>query len=153
MTVSTATGGRSRSLILAAVIFDVAMTFIDQAIVSIAVPNIQRELGLTSTGVQWMVNAYLLSLSALFAFGGRLAGTLGHRKMVTPAFVRGQPERVTEVVPVERRPMLKTTKCAKHGRRSAWQTTFILEANDVLTLTPSAFALRGPYSSASQEVA
>jgi EmrB/QacA subfamily drug resistance transporter len=33
--------------------------------------------------VQWMVNAYLLSLSALFAFGGRLADTLGHRKMVT----------------------------------------------------------------------
>jgi EmrB/QacA subfamily drug resistance transporter len=47
------------------------------------VPQIQRELGLTSTGVQWAVNAYLLSLAALFAFGGRLADTLGHRKMVT----------------------------------------------------------------------
>jgi len=64
-------------------IFAVAMTFIDQTIVSIAVPNIQRELGLSSTGVQWMVNAYLLSLSALFAFGGRLADTVGHTKMVT----------------------------------------------------------------------
>jgi EmrB/QacA subfamily drug resistance transporter len=83
MTASSAAGGRSRNLILAAMIFAVAMTFIDQTIVSIAVPNIQRELGLTSTGVQWMVNAYLLSLSALFAFGGRLADTLGHRKMVT----------------------------------------------------------------------
>jgi EmrB/QacA subfamily drug resistance transporter len=83
MTTSSATGGRSRNLILAAMIFAVAMTFIDQTIVSIAVPNIQRELGLSSTGVQWMVNAYLLSLSALFAFGGRLADTLGHTKMVT----------------------------------------------------------------------
>jgi EmrB/QacA subfamily drug resistance transporter len=83
MTLSTATGGRSRNLILAAMIFAVAMTFIDQTIVSIAVPNIQRELGLSTTGVQWMVNAYLLSLSALFAFGGRLADTVGHRKMVT----------------------------------------------------------------------
>ena len=64
-------------------IFAVAMTFIDQTIVSIAVPKIQRELGLTSTGVQWAVNAYLLSLAALFAFGGRLADTVGHRKMVT----------------------------------------------------------------------
>jgi EmrB/QacA subfamily drug resistance transporter len=64
-------------------IFAVAMTFIDQTIVSIAVPEIQRELGLTSTGVQWAVNAYLLSLAALFAYGGRLADTLGHRKMVT----------------------------------------------------------------------
>jgi EmrB/QacA subfamily drug resistance transporter len=74
--------GRSGGLILAAMIFAVSMTFIDQTIVSIAVPNIQRELGLTSTGVQWAVNAYLLSLAALFAFGGRLADTLGHRRMV-----------------------------------------------------------------------
>src|SRR6202020_511007 len=79
-----ATGARanSRNLILAAMIFAVAMTFIDQTIVSIAVPEIQKELGLTSTGVQWAVNAYLLSLAALFALGGRLADTLGHRRMV-----------------------------------------------------------------------
>jgi EmrB/QacA subfamily drug resistance transporter len=64
-------------------IFAVAMTFIDQTIVSIAVPQIQKELGLSSTGVQWAVNAYLLSLAALFAYGGRLADTLGHTKMVT----------------------------------------------------------------------
>jgi EmrB/QacA subfamily drug resistance transporter len=76
------TGGRSRNLVLAAMIFAVAMTFIDQTIVSIAVPQIQKELGLSSTGVQWAVNAYLLSLAAFFAYGGRLADTLGHRKMV-----------------------------------------------------------------------
>jgi MFS family permease len=54
-------------------IFAVSMTFIDQTIVSIAAPDIQRELGLTSTGVQWAINAYLLTLAAFFAFGGRLA--------------------------------------------------------------------------------
>jgi EmrB/QacA subfamily drug resistance transporter len=83
--VSTTTGevdGGSRNLILAAMIFAVSMTFIDQTIVSIAVPNIQKELDLTSTGVQWAVNAYLLSLAALFAFGSRLADTLGHKRMV-----------------------------------------------------------------------
>src|SRR6185437_8700732 len=31
---------------------------------------------------QWAVNAYLLSLAALFAFGGRLADTVGHKRMV-----------------------------------------------------------------------
>ncbi|HEY1775148.1 MAG TPA: MFS transporter [Solirubrobacteraceae bacterium] len=76
-------GGRSRNLVLAAMIFAVSMTFIDQTIVSIAAPKIQRELGLSATGVQWAINAYLLSLAALFAFGGRLADTVGHRKMVT----------------------------------------------------------------------
>jgi EmrB/QacA subfamily drug resistance transporter len=70
-------------LVLAAMIFAVAMTFIDQTIVSIAAPNIQHELGLTNTGMQWAINAYLLSLAALFAFGGRLADTVGHRTMVT----------------------------------------------------------------------
>src|SRR5215831_9883432 len=64
-------------------IFAVAMTFIDQTIVAIAAPQIQRELGLTSTGVQWAINAYLLTLAAFFAFGGRLADTVGHRRMVT----------------------------------------------------------------------
>jgi EmrB/QacA subfamily drug resistance transporter len=80
---SGSAGGGSRNLILAAMIFAVAMTFIDQTIVSIAAPEIQKELGLTSTGTQWAINAYLLSLAALFAFGGRLADTVGHRKMVT----------------------------------------------------------------------
>lgn len=71
-----------KNLVLAAMIFAVAMTFIDQTIVSIAVPQIQRELHLSSTGVQWVINAYLLSLAAFFAFGGRLADMVGHRRMV-----------------------------------------------------------------------
>jgi EmrB/QacA subfamily drug resistance transporter len=78
---STAPGG-NKTLVLVAMIFAVAMTFIDQTIVSIAAPQIQDELGLTNTGVQWAVNAYLLTLAAFFAFGGRLGDTLGHRKLV-----------------------------------------------------------------------
>ena len=83
MAVANAGAGRSKNLILAAMIFAVSMTFIDQTIVSIAAPEIQKELHLTSTGVQWAINAYLLALAALFAYGGRLADTVGHRKMVT----------------------------------------------------------------------
>ena len=83
MSAGSVTGGRSRDLVLAAMIFAVSMTFIDQTIVSIAAPKIQSELGLTDTGIQWAINAYLLSLAALFAFGGRLADTVGHRRMVT----------------------------------------------------------------------
>jgi EmrB/QacA subfamily drug resistance transporter len=80
---STASGGgRSRGLILTAMIFAVAMTFIDQTIVSIAAPTIQHNLGLTASGMQWAINAYLLTLAALFAFGGRLADIAGHRRMV-----------------------------------------------------------------------
>ena len=72
----------NKRLVLVAMIFAVAMTFIDQTIVAIAVPELQKDLSLSSTGVQWVVNGYLLALSALFAFGGRLADIAGHRRMV-----------------------------------------------------------------------
>src|SRR5499427_4617973 len=74
-------GIRSKGLILTAMIFAVAMTFIDQTIVSIAAPTVQHDLGLSASGIQWAINAYLLSLAALFAFGGRLADIAGHRRM------------------------------------------------------------------------
>jgi EmrB/QacA subfamily drug resistance transporter len=70
-----------RGLVLVAMIFAVAMSFIDQTIVAIALPNVQHDLGLSSTGAQWIVNAYLLSLAALFAFGGKLADIFGHRRV------------------------------------------------------------------------
>ncbi|HEY1855217.1 MAG TPA: MFS transporter [Solirubrobacterales bacterium] len=76
------TGAKNSKLVLAAMIFAVAMTFIDQTIVAIAIPTIQEDVHLSSTGVQWIINGYLLSLSALFAFGGRLADIAGHRRMV-----------------------------------------------------------------------
>lgn len=72
---------RSRNLVLAAMIFAVSMSFIDQTIVSIAAPQIQKDLGLSSTGIQWTINSYLLALAVFFAFGGRLADIFGHAKI------------------------------------------------------------------------
>jgi EmrB/QacA subfamily drug resistance transporter len=80
--VAATPAGDRKFLVLTAMIFAVAMTFIDQTIVSIAVPRIQSELHLTINGVQWVVNAYLLALAAAFTFGGRLADMIGHRRMV-----------------------------------------------------------------------
>ena len=77
--VDAATPVRSRRLALLAMLFAVAMTFIDQTIVAIASPSIQTHLGLSRTGATWAVNAYLLALAAVFALGGRLADVLGSR--------------------------------------------------------------------------
>ena len=77
---STGRGAGPRNLILTAMIFAVAMTFIDQTIVSIAAPTIQHDLGLSSSGMQWAINAYLLTLAAFFAYGGRLAPSWGTAK-------------------------------------------------------------------------
>ncbi len=73
---------KSGRLTLVAMIFIVAMTMIDMTIVSIAAPDIQSELGLTGTGVQWIVTGYLVALAATFALGGRLADVIGHRTML-----------------------------------------------------------------------
>jgi EmrB/QacA subfamily drug resistance transporter len=72
----------SRQLALVAMIFAVAMIFIDQTIVALAIPQLQRDLHLSPTGAQWIVNSYLLALSALFALGGRVADVVGHRRVV-----------------------------------------------------------------------
>jgi EmrB/QacA subfamily drug resistance transporter len=74
---------RSGNWVLAAMIFAVGMTFIDMTIVSIAAPDLQGDLNLTDTGLQWVINGYLLALAASFALGGRLSDTLGHTRMVT----------------------------------------------------------------------
>ena len=47
---------RSKGLVLTAMIFAVAMTFIDQTIVSIAAPAPQHGLGPSASGMQWAVN-------------------------------------------------------------------------------------------------
>jgi MFS family permease len=84
-TAGAASGSSKKTLVLAAMIFAVAMTFIDQTIVSIAVPKIQSELHLPINTVQWVVNGYLLALAAMFAFGGRLSDTIGHLRWSSSA--------------------------------------------------------------------
>src|ERR1700744_1001030 len=74
--------GAAKNLTLAAMVFAVAMMFIDQTIVVLAIPSLQKDLALSPTASQWIVNGYLLSLSALFALGGRIADLFGHRRTV-----------------------------------------------------------------------
>jgi EmrB/QacA subfamily drug resistance transporter len=76
-----------RGLVLAALVLAVAMTTIDQTIVAIALPAVQRDLGFSPTGAQWVINGYLLALAALFALGGRIADMYGRRRVVVIGIV------------------------------------------------------------------
>ncbi len=84
---TTSPATSSKNLALAAMLFAVAMTFIDQTIVAIASPSIQAQLSLSRAGTQWVVNSYLLALAAAFALGGRLADVVGPRRMATAGIV------------------------------------------------------------------
>lgn len=74
---SSTSSRRRRWWVLATMTGALSMVMIDQTVVSVALPTMQRDLGLSTAGVQWVVNAYLLVLAVLVAFGGRLADLLG----------------------------------------------------------------------------
>src|ERR1043166_2343688 len=67
--------------ILAATILASSMAFIDGTVVNVALPFLQKELNATAIGVQWVVEAYALLLSALLLVGGSLGDRYGRRKI------------------------------------------------------------------------
>ena len=72
-----ATPPNRKWLTLFAMTCSLSMVMIDQAVVSVALPRLQHDLGLSSGTVQWVVNGYLLALAALVAVGGRIGEIAG----------------------------------------------------------------------------
>ena len=57
------------------------MTFLDNNVVNVALPSIQRELHLSISGLEWIVSSYILVFSGLMLVGGRLADVFGRRRL------------------------------------------------------------------------
>jgi EmrB/QacA subfamily drug resistance transporter len=57
------------------------MVILDAAIVILALPSIEAELGMSADAGQWVMSAYLLSFGGLLLLGGRSADLLGRRRM------------------------------------------------------------------------
>ncbi|MET8230035.1 MFS transporter [Micromonospora sp. NPDC005298] len=73
--------GRGRWWGLFAISLGVAMIIVDATIVNVAVPQIIRDLDITSTDAQWVQEAYTLVFAALLLVAGRLADRSGRRRM------------------------------------------------------------------------
>jgi len=58
----------------------VALMFMDQTILPVALPAIQQELGATDTQLQWCINAYVLAIAMFLLVSGKLGDSLGLRK-------------------------------------------------------------------------
>ena len=65
--------------VLAATILASSMAFIDGTVVNVALPFLQTDLNATAIGIQWVVEAYSLFLSALLLVGGSLGDRYGRR--------------------------------------------------------------------------
>ncbi len=59
-----------------------AMVGLDVAIVNVALPSIQRDLGVSQSGLQWVVVAYGLLLGGFLLVGGRMTDLLGRRRIL-----------------------------------------------------------------------
>lgn len=57
-----------------------AMTFMDQSVLPVALPTIQRELNASSTQLIWAVNCYLLAITIFVIACGKLSDWMGHRR-------------------------------------------------------------------------
>src|SRR6187399_2027066 len=66
---------------LAAVSAGVFMLLLDVTIVNVALPDIERSLNASLSDLQWVINAYALSLAALLLTAGSLADRLGRRRL------------------------------------------------------------------------
>src|SRR3954471_12528004 len=66
---------------LGAMCFALFMMMLDNTVVNVALPSIQRELGASLSSLEWTVNAYTLSFAVLLVTGGRLGDIFGRRRM------------------------------------------------------------------------
>jgi EmrB/QacA subfamily drug resistance transporter len=66
---------------LGAMCFALFMIMLDNTVVNVALPSIQRDLHASISGLEWTINGYTLSFAVLLATGGRLGDIFGRRRM------------------------------------------------------------------------
>jgi EmrB/QacA subfamily drug resistance transporter len=66
---------------LGAVAFSLFMIMLDNTVVNVALPSIQRSLGAGISELEWVVNGYALTFAVLMITGGKLADLLGRKRI------------------------------------------------------------------------
>jgi EmrB/QacA subfamily drug resistance transporter len=72
---------RHERLTLFAMCFGLFMIMLDNTIVNVALPSIQRDLHTSPETLAWTVNAYVVPFAALILLGGKLGDRFGRRRM------------------------------------------------------------------------
>ncbi|KAB2352457.1 MFS transporter [Actinomadura rudentiformis] len=63
------------------------MVIMDTSIIGVALPEMQRDLGFSPGGLQWVFNAYVVALGGLLLLGGRLSDLFGARRVFAAGWV------------------------------------------------------------------
>src|SRR5438128_10004849 len=72
---------------LVAVAVGLFMIMLDNTVVNVALPSIQKDLGIGISELEWVVNAYALTFGVLLLTGGKLADLLGRRAIFIAGLV------------------------------------------------------------------
>src|SRR6476646_9971315 len=70
-----------RRWVLVATILASVIAYIDESVVNVALPAIEKDLAASVAVIQWVINAYTLCLSAFLLVGGAAGDQLGRRRM------------------------------------------------------------------------
>ena len=74
-------------LTLGSVAVGLFMIMLDNTVVNVALPSIQRELGADLSELEWIVTSYALTFAALMLIGGKLADAYGRRRIFVVGIV------------------------------------------------------------------
>jgi EmrB/QacA subfamily drug resistance transporter len=74
-------GSTAGRWVLLATVLGSGMAFLDSTVVNVALPAIGKDLGAGVSGLQWVVTAYLITLSSLILIGGSLGDLFGRRRV------------------------------------------------------------------------
>jgi EmrB/QacA subfamily drug resistance transporter len=75
------TSANRRWWTLAAVSLGLFMIMLDNTVVNVALPSIERDLGARLSELEWIVSGYALTFAAFLLTGGKLADLLGRRRI------------------------------------------------------------------------
>ena len=75
-------GGPHPNLVLVTTILASALAFVDGSVVNVALPTLGQTFNADAGGLQWVINAYLLPLSALLLLGGAAGDYFGRRRLL-----------------------------------------------------------------------
>jgi EmrB/QacA subfamily drug resistance transporter len=71
---------KSRWLVLVAMVFGLFMPMLDNLVVNVALPTMQRELDARVSDLQWIIDAYTLTFASFMLIGGSLGDLFGRKR-------------------------------------------------------------------------
>src|SRR5665213_2562856 len=76
-----------RRIVLLVLCVGQMMVIIDNTVVNVALPTIQRDLGFSPAGLAWVVDAYLITFGGFLLLAGRMGDLLGRKRVLLAGLI------------------------------------------------------------------